>query len=98
MSLANLSHFTRSRTSTPEQEICEEWRGILEEYRIAAEIYSQAALDLTPAPGLRFDEAWTRAEQARKMCDVCRSRLLDHEHNHACLARPPATASFAVPK
>ena len=91
MPLSTLSRFAGSRTSTPEENLCKEWSGILEDYRKAAEIYSTAALDLPSSRGSGFDEAWILAERARKACESCRSRLLDHEHNHACLAWPPVS-------
>jgi len=98
MSLSALSHFASSGTPAPEQNLCKEWSGILEDYRMAARHYSNVVMELTSTRDARFDQAWTRAEHARKACESCRSRLLDHEHDHACFALPPKAASSAASK
>jgi hypothetical protein len=64
---------------------CDAWCGLLARYRSAVNTYNEAAIDLSPLPGAAFNEAWQRAEQARKQSDKCRADLLLHENDHVCL-------------
>jgi hypothetical protein len=65
---------------------CDVWCKLLERYRSAVTTYDEAAHDLSGVPGGAFNETWQRAEQARKQSESCRADLLQHEHEHACIA------------
>ena len=69
-----------------EQSACSEWSSIAELYRRTAIEFSEAVASLPFVPGAEFNQAWQRAERARKKCDDTRTALLDHEYNHDCVA------------
>lgn len=62
---------------------CGEWYDRLERYRRAAKTYSKSVEGLD---GLDFNLAWQSAEAALRNCRTSRAALLDHEHDHACIA------------
>jgi hypothetical protein len=64
---------------------CEEWRRLVECYRAAVHAYNQAVNTLGVLPGKAFNENWSRAEEARALCNRHRADLWHHEHDHDCL-------------
>ena len=64
---------------------CTEWRRLVDSYRTAVHAYDQAVADLADGSDVRFEQAWQRAETARKDADGARADLLLHEHEHACV-------------
>jgi hypothetical protein len=91
MSLSSLHQFISSTTAEPimynhRETRCEDWNRILNMYRFSVQEYSEAVGSLPGLSTARFSEAWLRAEIARKSCDSLRAELLDHEHQHSCVA------------
>ncbi len=91
MSLASLHQFVGSTTAesavySHKATRCEDWNRILTLYRYSVQEYSDAVGSLTGLSTGGFSDAWLRAETARKSCDSLRAELLDHEHQHSCVA------------
>ncbi|MBV8847475.1 MAG: hypothetical protein JO307_32090 [Bryobacterales bacterium] len=63
----------------------------MELYRLAAKSFSDAVEVLPYAPGGEFNQAWQRAERARKNLDEARSALMRHEYTHDCCTRTEAS-------
>jgi hypothetical protein len=70
-----------------------EWCGFLELYRVAAKSFSDAAEALPFSTGPEFNQAWQRAERARKNLDEARSALMKHEMEHDCTTRREAVSA-----
>jgi hypothetical protein len=66
---------------------CSEWRDILEAYPLATEAYNRAVIRLEGADAAGFNQAWSNAERARKVCEDYRERLFHHRRDHGCLLR-----------
>jgi hypothetical protein len=70
---------------------CDEWSCILDQYRSAVRIYSDAAGVLGVAVSIGFCKHWELSEEARKACGRLRADLLEQEHRHGCqVATGPA--------
>jgi hypothetical protein len=66
---------------------CEVWHSLLEHCYEAETAYSQAISSSSGLVGVEFDNALERAEQARKVSQVCENALLQHERMHDCLKK-----------
>ncbi|HEY2842242.1 MAG TPA: hypothetical protein VGJ09_01275 [Bryobacteraceae bacterium] len=64
---------------------CSQWCRLVELYQSAVNSYSEAAQNLSAQPGAAFNETWQRAERARTKAERCRTDVLNHEHDHACM-------------
>jgi hypothetical protein len=73
--------------SQKQKAVCTEWCAFVEVYRLAADSFREAAEALPYSPGPEFNQAWTRAERARKSLDEARTALLRHEYTHDCTSR-----------
>ena len=80
-----------ARRSQSQKTPCAEWCGFVELYRLAAKSFSDAVEALPYSPGSEFDQAWQRAERARKNLDEARSALMRHEYTHDCSTRTEAS-------
>jgi hypothetical protein len=63
---------------------CQEWRDLLQAYPVAMQQYCQAVLSLMALDAATFNDGWTKAEQARKLCENYREKLFHHRHEHGC--------------
>jgi hypothetical protein len=63
---------------------CQEWRDLLQSYPAAMQQYCQAVLSLVALDAPTFNDGWTKAEQARKLCENYREKLFHHRHEHGC--------------
>jgi len=84
MSILNLSQ------SVQNSQGCPEIRDILEAYPQATEAYNRAVEGLATLDAASFNQAWSNVEQARKVCESYRERLLHHRRDHGCLLRSVA--------
>jgi hypothetical protein len=64
---------------------CSEWQEMLRAYPAAMQQYCQAVMSLMALDAARFSQGWTKAEQARKICETFREKLFHHWHQHGCL-------------
>ena len=87
MSILNLSQGVQNA------EGCPEIRDILEAYPLATEAYNQAVSGLSTLDAENFNQAWSNAERARKVCESYRERLLHHRRDHGCLSRSGVSIS-----
>jgi hypothetical protein len=83
MSISKLAHAVSGHTSAG----CPEWKNILDSYPLATEAYNQAVMNLTSLDASGFNEAWSKAERARKVCENYRELLVHHRREHGCLSR-----------
>jgi predicted lipoprotein len=63
---------------------CQEWREMLRAYPAAMQQYCQAVMSLMALDAATFNDGWTKAEQARKVCEDYREKLFHHRHEHGC--------------
>ena len=63
---------------------CPEWRDILQAYPAAMQQYCQAVMSLMALDAATFNDGWTKAEQARKVCENYREKLFHHRNEHGC--------------
>jgi hypothetical protein len=77
---------------------CTEWRRLVMSYRAAVHAYDKAVAELADGSDVPLDQAWQRAETARRDADSARADLIQHEHEHACGAGSAAneTATAAM--
>jgi len=87
MQISTAGHFAAAPRQA--ETACPEWTDILRAYRIAAQDYCQAVMNLTSGDVAGFNQAWLQAERARKACEDYRAMLHYHEHDHRCF-RPRA--------
>ena len=66
---------------------CEVWNALLEHCYDAETAYSEAIISSSGLVGLELDKALERAEQARKVSQVCEKALLHHEQMHDCVRK-----------
>jgi hypothetical protein len=75
---------------------CTEWRRLVESYRTAVHAYDKAVAELADGSDVRFDQAWQRAETARRNAEGARADLIQHEHEHACGAGSDAMSNYQL--
>jgi hypothetical protein len=66
---------------------CEVWNALLEHCYEAEMAYSQAIANSSGLVGVDLDKALQRAEDARKVSQVCEKALLHHEQMHDCVRK-----------
>jgi hypothetical protein len=71
-------------TVRPSGSGCEEWQDILQAYPAAMQHYCQMIMSLISLDAATFNDGWTKAEQARKVCEDYREKLFHHRHEHGC--------------
>jgi hypothetical protein len=91
MSISKLAHAVSNDTSAG----CPEWKAILRAYPLATEAYNQAVTNLTSLDASGFNEAWSKAERARKVCENYRELLVHHRREHGCVSRHEGLYSLA---
>ena len=64
---------------------CAEWQDILRSYPAAMQDYCRAVMSLLSLDAATFNDGWTKAERARKLCELHREKLFHHRHEHRCL-------------
>ena len=74
---------------------CDEWSCILDQYRSAVRIYSDAAGVLGVAVSIGFCKHWELSEEERKAYGRFRADLLEHEHRHGCQVATGAPLSVS---
>ncbi len=57
---------------------------MLRAYPEAMQQYCQAVMSLMALDAATFNDGWTKAEQARKVCEDYREKLFHHRHEHGC--------------
>ena len=65
---------------------CTEWWRLVGSFRAAVHAYDKAVAELADGSDVALDQAWRSAETARRDAESARADLMQHKHEHACVA------------
>ena len=67
--------------------VCDERRTLQERFEAAAVAYHEAVVRLNALLGPEYEDAWDRAEKARRLRNQVQRELQEHEEQHGCFLR-----------